>query len=219
MYLPSLPPSLPPSPPPPLAVASPVTQRHPPPLSAAPAPSSPLQPRPPPPSSQERTPPPRSRPRLASTGHALPHDPPRPLTSSLRPSSVTVRSRPRLGSDSSARVSRGSSLLSIEKADIPDSPPSSPPPPYSEVDSNPAPQAVTDVGTGSGYAAMHRTRSHGHVSSPAYLVRARATVQQLPDPMRRRRGSSSSGGRDTSQSGADLYSLGPANAQTGGTLV
>ena len=100
--------------------------------------------------------------------------------------------RRRLGSDSSSKsnsVKLRQSNTSLEKFEIPESPPSSPPPPYTEFDSadrrfslsqqqhhNPNP---------SGYGVqMHRTRSQGYVTSPS--LRNRLYVGTPNDEMGRR---------------------------------
>ena len=98
--------------------------------------------------------------------------------------------RGRINSDSSSRsanvkVARTPSISSIEKNEIPESPPSSsPPPPYSEYDSGNTDRRFSlsqqqDSSTSNGYGtSMHRTRSHGHV----HHIRGRANMQSLSQP-------------------------------------
>ena len=96
--------------------------------------------------------------------------------------------RARLHSDSSVRSdlqAKTPSATSIEKMDFPESPPSSPPPPYSEIDHN-FPRFTlsqhSEVRPGVYGTQMHRTRSHGHVTATTtHLTRPRLnTVSAMP---------------------------------------
>ena len=99
--------------------------------------------------------------------------------------------RARLHSDSSVRSglqAKTPSATSIEKMDIPESPPSSPPPPYSEIDHNGhnfprfSLSQHSEVRSGVYGPQMHRTRSHGQVTATAtHLTRPRLhTLSTMP---------------------------------------
>lgn len=107
--------------------------------------------------------------------------------------------RGRLNSDSSLRSSglkmKTPSATSIEKIDIPESPPSSPPPPYSEVDRSNRRFAQfslsqqPEVPSGLYSAPMHRSSSQGHTSSNStYQMRPRINTHPAMPSSERRRG-------------------------------
>lgn len=90
----------------------------------------------------------------------------------------------RRGSDSSSSRSgshlvRTPSSSSIEKVEIPDSPPSSPPPPYSVHDNvrhfSLSQQQESNLDTYTTH--MHRTRSQGYVAPRTYLPRVQANAR------------------------------------------
>lgn len=127
------------------------------------------------------------------------HRPP-PGSQERRSASVRRRSsfgstgggrRARLHSDSSVRSglqAKTPSATSIEKMDFPESPPSSPPPPYSEIDHNGhnfprfSLSQHSEVRSGVYGPHMHRTRSHGQVTATGtHLTRPRLhTLSTMP---------------------------------------
>ena len=140
---------------------------------------------------------PRHRPRSGSGSQEM------RFTSVHRRSSIGSTGggrRARLNSDSSLRSSglklKTPSSTSIEKIDFPESPPSSPPPPYSEVDRSNRRFAQFSLSqqpevpsSGTYSASMHRTSSHGHVSTNStYQMRPRMNTHPAIPPSERRRG-------------------------------
>lgn len=136
------------------------------------------------------------------------------------------RSRGRMNSDASSNRSslkgQASSSASIEKSGIPESPPNSPPPPYSEYDqqthttrhfslsqqAEPSPAAYS--------THMQRTHSHG------YVPHRRGTQGNRPHPLPAANGGMEYGRRRDERltSPAEMYALrSPTAMSGGGTLV